>query len=301
MRRAVLIVAVAGVWISVAASVIGFVLPWATLDVKAAHLPGQLTQALPGADLQALAGKLTSKIGRVTIQFKRGTETIAGELLPDLSTIPTSVSGLEIPQLVNRQDAKVAMAFAEMFTGQRDLGAKSYAVYLVPALALVCGALVTLASGLRVGRTLRVSALLERLLSERLRNAECAGTRPSATPPGGGVPASVGRTLRVSALPSATPPGGGVPASVGRTLRVSALPSATPPGGGVPASVVCGGIGGACLAIAGLGFWKLLTTKSDTLFVAITLGPGLWLSLWAYVGLGICAILFALTGDKRRG
>ena len=214
MRRAVLIVTVAGVWISVAASVIGFVLPWATLDVKAAHLPGQLTQALPGADLQALAGKLTSKIGRVTIQFKRGTETIAGELLPDLSTIPTSVSGLEIPRLVNRQDAKVAIAFAEMFTGQRDLGAKSYAVYLVPALALVCGALVTLASGLRV---------------------------------------------------------------------------------------VCGGIGGACLAIAGLGCWKLLTTKSDTLLVAITLGPGLWLSLWAYVGLGICAILFVLTGDKRRG
>lgn len=207
MRRVVWIVAVAGVWISVAASVIGFVLPWATLDVKAARLPGQLTQALPGADLQALAGKLTSKIGRVTIQFKRGTETIAGELLPDLSTMPTRVSGLEIPRLANRQDAKVAIAFAEMFTGQRDLGAKSYAVYLVPGLALLGGALVTLARGLRVVR---------------------------------------------------------------------------------------GGIGGACLAIAGLGFWKLLTIKTDALLAAVTLGPGVWLSVWAYVGLGLCAILLAL-------
>ena len=212
MRRAVLIVTVAGVWISVAASVIGFVLPWATLDVKAAHLPGQLTQALPGADLQALAGKLTSKIGRVTIQFKRGTETIAGELLPDLSTIPTSVSGLEIPQLVNRQDAKVAMAFAEMFTGQRDLGAKSYAVYLLPGLALLGGALVTLAGRMRL---------------------------------------------------------------------------------------VCVGIGGMCLAIAGVGFWKLLTIKTGTLLVAITIGPGLWLSLWAYVGLGLSAIGVAMLGASR--
>lgn len=214
MRRVVSVVAVAGVWISVAASVIGFVLPWATLDVKAARLPGQLGQALPGADLQALAGKLTSKIGRVTIQFKRGTETIAGELLPDLATIPASVSGFEIPQLANRQDAKVAIAFAEMFAGQRGLGAKSYAVYLVPGLALLVGVLVTLARRLRV---------------------------------------------------------------------------------------VCGGIGGACLAIAGLGLWKLLTMKPDALLAAVTLGPGLWLSVWAYVGLGICAILLALPASCRGG
>ena len=226
MRRAVSIATVGGVWISVAVSVIGFVLPWATLDVKAAHLPGQLSQALPGADLQALAGKLTSKVGRstsllrhslgsmegaasvgrVTIQVKRGAETITGEL-PDLSTIPTRVNGPQIPEWINRRDAKVVMALAEMLTGQRDLGAKSYAVYLVPGLALLGGVLVTLAGRLRV---------------------------------------------------------------------------------------VCGGIGGACLAIAGLGFWKLLTIETGTRLAAITIGPGLWLSLWAYVGLGICAILLAL-------
>jgi len=206
MRRVIPLVTGGGVWISVAASVIGFVLPWATMDVKTSHLPGQLSQALPGADLQALAKKMTSKIGRVTIQVKRGAETITGEL-PDLSKIPTSVNGPQIPEWINRRDAKVVMTLAEMLTGQRDLGAKSYAVYLLPGLALLFGVIVTLA----------------------------------------------------------------------RRLRVVGI-----------------GLGGLCLAIAGLGFWKLLTTKTDTLLVAITIGPGLWLSLWAYVGLGICAVLFAL-------
>ena len=104
------------------------------------------------------------------------------------------------------------MGLAEMLAGQRDLGTKSYAVYLLPGLALLVGVLVTLA-----GRE----------------------------------------------------------------------------------QAVCVVLGGACLAIAGLGFWQLLTTKTDTLLVAITIGPGLWLSCWAYTGLGVCAILRALCGGRE--
>ena len=211
MRRIMVIVAVAGVWIGVAAAMIGFVLPWATMDLKAARLAGQWGQAIPGSDLQILAGHLASNVGRVTLKIKRGAETITGEL-PDLSKIPTSVNGPQIPEWTNRQDSQVVMALAEMLAGQRDLGAKSYAVYLLPGLALLVGVLVTLA-----GR----------------------------------------------------------------------------------ARAVCVVLGAACLAIAGLGFWKLLTTKTDTLLVAITIGPGLWLSCWAYTGLGVCALLRALYGGKR--
>lgn len=53
--------------------------------------------------------------------------------------------------------------------------------------------------------------------------------------------------------------------------------------------VITAVVGLACAAIAGVGFWKLLTTNTRTLFVAITIGRGLWLSLWAYVGLAVAA------------
>lgn len=205
------VVWLAGVWLSVAASIAGFVRPWATVETSALRLPGQLGQAVSVAGLEDLAKPLTDKIGRVTMQFQRGAETISGELLPDLSTIPTGVTGFQIPQLANRQDAKVVLALAEMLTGQRELGAKSYAVYLVPGLALLCGLLLT---------------------------------------------------------------------AVWR------------------ARAVCWLIAVLCFGAAGAGFWKLLTTKTDTLLVGIMIGRGLWMSLWAYVGLGVSAIGLAIFGPR---
>lgn len=56
-----------------------------------------------------------------------------------------------------------------------------------------------------------------------------------------------------------------------------------------PRPVTMAVVGLVCAAIAGVGFWKLLTTNTRTLFVAITIGRGLWLSLWAYVGLAAAA------------
>lgn len=49
-------------------------------------------------------------------------------------------------------------------------------------------------------------------------------------------------------------------------------------------------VAGVCAVLALVGFWKLLTITTETMFVAITIGPGVWLSLWAYVGLSICAV-----------
>lgn len=57
-------------------------------------------------------------------------------------------------------------------------------------------------------------------------------------------------------------------------------------------AVVCGGI-------AGVGFWKLLTTNMQTRFVAITIGPGLWLSLWAYTGLAAAAAALGALTPRR--
>ena len=199
------------VWLSLAAAVVGFVLPWATLDVNTSRLTGPLGQVIEGTPLDALAGRVRQHAGRVVIQVKRGAETLTGQL-PDLSQIPTHVNGPQIPQLINRSDAQVAIALAERLTGERQVGAKSYAVYLVPGLAILCGILLMLT------RRARVACLL---------------------------------------------------------------------------------VGLACLGIAGVGLWKLLTTKTETLLAAITIGPGLWLSLWAYVGLGLAALALAILASSR--
>lgn len=47
-----------------------------------------------------------------------------------------------------------------------------------------------------------------------------------------------------------------------------------------------------CGGISGAGFWTLLTMKTHTPLVAITVGRGLWLSCWAYAGLAVAAVLF---------
>jgi hypothetical protein len=50
------------------------------------------------------------------------------------------VSGYQVPALANQESAKVVMALTELFTRRRErLGLKSYAVYLVPGLAVLCG------------------------------------------------------------------------------------------------------------------------------------------------------------------
>lgn len=206
MRHAALALA----WASVLVAVVAFFLPWARIDLREPEIAKQLRQTAPG---QSLVEGLTKKIGKVVVQVKRGTETVTGEL-PSLEDIPKRVSGVQIPQLANQKNAQVVMALAELLTNERrHAGAKSYAVYLVPGLALLCGVLLT-ARGRRRGLALGVALL--------------------------------------------------------------------------------------CAAVAAVGFWKLSTTNTTTRFIAITIGPGLRLSLWAYAGLAVAAVLFAKIDTTSR-
>ena len=207
MRRIALVL----VWASVAATVAGFFLPWAEIEVREPGLVKQVRGGVPG---QRLMGGLTKKVGKVAVEVRRGTEKVTGEL-PSLGDIPSRVSGVQIPQMANQPNAKVAMALLELFTKERQhIGAKSYAVYLLPGLALLCGLLATF----------------------------------------------LGQVTAVA-------------------IGVAAL----------------------CFVVAGAGFWKLLTTNTQALFVAITIGPGLWLSLWAYVGLAAGAACSAILRRGARG
>jgi len=204
MKRIPLVVA----WVSAGLAVCAFFIPWAKIELREPDLVRQLRQT---AQEQGLVDHLTKKIGRVAVQVRQGAETVTGEL-PSLSDIPRQVSGVQIPQMANQKNAQVVIALVELLTKTRQrIGLKSYVVYLVPAVALLCAGLLTV-----------------------------LGRAPVAT---------------------------------------------------IAVGVVCAGI-------AGAGFWKLLTTNTSTLFVAITIGQGLWLSLWAYVGLAVAAGLSLL--QKKR-
>ncbi|MDP3723897.1 MAG: hypothetical protein Q8R91_10480 [Candidatus Omnitrophota bacterium] len=191
-------------WVSVVAAMVGFFIPWASIRLEA---PGWAAPLGEVARSSGAVDRLRQGLGKITVTIQRGTETITGEL-PSLSDLPTQVSGAQIPQLVQGERAKVAIALFELFTGGRQhLGLKSYAVYGLPGLALLFGLLLT-----------------------------CRGDR----------------------------------------------------------RVVAAGVASASAVIAGLGLWKLLTVNPEALFVAITIGPGLWVSVGAYIGLaiagGLCAI-----------
>jgi hypothetical protein len=188
---------------------VAFVLPWARIDLREPTGARPFGQA---AKEQRLLGGLTQQLGKVTVSVRRGAETVTGDL-PTPSDIPKQVSGAQIPQMASQQDVQVAVALIELFTKERQhMRLKSYAVYLVPGIALLCGVLLT---------------FLGRLPGVAIGSALC------------------------------------------------------------------------CAGIAGVGFWKLLTTNTQTLFVAITIGSGLWISLWSYVGLAVAGGLYGLIGRAR--
>ena len=108
MRRA----ALAAAWVSVAAVTAAFFLPWARVDLR-------------GVTAHEEAGR----VSRVTLQV-RG--------------FPRQVSGAHIPGLARQEDAQVMVALLELLTNTRQHATlKSYAVFLVPGVALLCGLLLT--------------------------------------------------------------------------------------------------------------------------------------------------------------
>ena len=196
-------------WGSVAMALGGFFLPWAMIDLRAPETINRVAEAV-GVE-HTLSG-LKHDLGRIVVKVRRGAETITGTL-PSLEDIPKQVSGAQIPRLLNQRDAKAALALVELITRNRqNVGMKSYAVYFVPGIALLCGLLLTV-----WGR--------HRLVAWAV-------------------------------------------------------------------ALICAGI-------ASVGFWELSRTDVRTLVAVITIGRGLWLSLWAYGGLTLAALLSGLGGSAR--
>ena len=197
-------------WGSVGLACAGFFQPWVRIDVRDPGL------AKPMKSL-ALAGEgipgLTKGAGRITVTIRRGTKTVTGDLA-SLGTIPHQISGVQVPQVANQENAQLTLSIMELLMNERQhIGLKSYAVYLLPGIALLCAGLLT-----------------------------AFGGRPP----------------------------------------------------------VAWGVAGLCALIAGVGGWKLLTTNLHARIVAVSVAHGLWMSLWAYVGIAAAGVLAALSAKDAR-
>ena len=208
-------------WVSVGFAIQGLFLPWAMIDVRQpaaiTSLQGATRSLRDASPLGETVKGLTHDLHHIVVKVRRGAETVTGTLgVGSLPELPSQVTGADIPRMANQEQAKVAMALVELFTHRsQDVGRKSYAVYAVPGLAVVCGLLLSV---------------------------------------------------------------------FGRRWVIALT------------------IAWFCGTVAAIGFWTLLTVNPQTLFVAIRIGRGLWQSVWAYVGLTVCALLelfLSLAGRSR--
>ena len=132
-----------GIWAAASSAVSGFVRPWVRLQVKSEALSEAVGRVSQDAQVQALAQKLSKRVGRIAVQVRRADGQMVGGELPDIRTLPRQLSGYDIPRLLHQSDMQGLVALAELLLKQRDVARKSYAVYLLPGLALVVAVLLT--------------------------------------------------------------------------------------------------------------------------------------------------------------
>ncbi|MGB2706179.1 MAG: hypothetical protein WBC74_04930 [Candidatus Omnitrophota bacterium] len=116
--------------------VISFFLPWAKVSVSAVGVSKELTDI---ADKKLgdtpIAGKVIDRLKKVT-----GAISSFGDI-----DVKTTVTGYQIPKLVNDKTSKVAISLVGiMFKSAEGLEWKSYLVYLLPLLGILCAGLAVL-------------------------------------------------------------------------------------------------------------------------------------------------------------
>lgn len=150
-------------WAGAGLAVWAFFLPWIRLE---ASQPGQRQP------IQTMLTHMT-RVGKVDLEVRQGDLTVSGTV-PELSSLPVTASGFQIPAVANRQDVVAAVAFTEMLTGHRHLGPKSYLVYLLPGLAVVAVALLTAARS----RWICLATALACLIAAAIGFLRLAGPQP---------------------------------------------------------------------------------------------------------------------------
>ncbi|MDP8298810.1 MAG: hypothetical protein P9L88_02780 [Candidatus Tantalella remota] len=123
---------------------VAFFLPWATV---ATSVTGISKSVLGSVASSPLAGTVVKDIDKVTN---------AVSSMGDIS-VKTTVSGYQVPKLVNDDSSKVALSLAQiMFKSADNVDKKSYLVYLMPLLALACSVLALSVSKKMISLTLMI-------------------------------------------------------------------------------------------------------------------------------------------------
>ena len=123
------------VWLSAAITLIAFSMPWISLGPRPSHPSKPVRQESkapprPSANLQ-----LSPEFSRVLKNVSRDIARTADTMVK----LRIRITGAQIPRMANQEQTKAALDLMERMTKKRqNLGLKSYAVYLVPGLALLC-------------------------------------------------------------------------------------------------------------------------------------------------------------------
>lgn len=124
------------VCVASALTIIAFFMPWATVATSATGVAKGLTGALSGTPI---AGKFVKGLDAAT----NAISDIGGDV-----AIKNTVRGYQIPIMVNDKTSKVAISLAQIFFPQaEDLDVKSYLVYVLPGLGILCAILAFLGTG----------------------------------------------------------------------------------------------------------------------------------------------------------
>ena len=117
------------VWAAALAAVIGFFLPWATLDINTTKAEHDIAAAIRrglGKSFSSTANK--PKREPAWTRSKKKSSPM----------IPSRISGYQVPYYANRRNVPAAMGLVELVTKRREaVGRKSYAVYALPVLAML--------------------------------------------------------------------------------------------------------------------------------------------------------------------
>lgn len=128
--------------------VVSFFLPWAKVNVSAMGVSRDLSKAAEGKLKDApMAGKVVAKLKSFTGYLSK---------FGDVG-VKTTITGYQIPQLVNNKTSKVALSLAQtMFKSTEGLDIKSYLVYLLPIFGIICGLFAVLGQSKKIYSILMV-------------------------------------------------------------------------------------------------------------------------------------------------
>ena len=118
------------IWLSVSAALVGFYLPRAKAEVRDAGV------------FKLLSSGMRRSLGSEG-KFHSSARTPGSGWNPfTVTDVPTQVNGFQVPMLANKRQVKLVQALVALFTKNQDnIGLKSFAVYLLPGLAGLFGAL----------------------------------------------------------------------------------------------------------------------------------------------------------------